>query len=88
MHKLLFESWIFIATWIEVCDYVEGGRSADMDTKKDGCLEAGRFLLWYSFGSSTTWTEVLLTKKFDPTGVWTHDLQIMTVHFMSLRCLR
>ena len=21
---------------------------------------------------------------FDPTGVWTHDLQIMTVHFMSL----
>ena len=25
--------------------------------------------------------------KFDPTGVRTHDLQIMTVHFMSLRCL-
>ena len=22
--------------------------------------------------------------KFDPTGVQTHDLQIMTVHFMSL----
>ena len=25
--------------------------------------------------------------KFDPTGVRTHDLQIITVHFMSLRCL-
>ena len=25
--------------------------------------------------------------KFDPTGVRTHDLQIMTVQFMSLRCI-
>ena len=25
--------------------------------------------------------------KFDPLGIRTHDLQIMTVHFMSLRCL-
>ena len=25
-------------------------------------------------------------KLFDRSEVWTHDLQIMTVHFMSLRC--
>ena len=30
-------------------------------------------------------TEVLRTPKFDPTEVRTHDLQIMTVHSMSLR---
>ena len=24
--------------------------------------------------------------KFDPTGIRTHDLQVITVHFMSLRC--
>ena len=30
-------------------------------------------------------TEVLRIPMFDPTGVQTHDFQIMTVHFMSLR---
>ena len=29
-------------------------------------------------------TEVLHTRQFNPTGVRTHDLQIMTVHFISL----
>ena len=31
--------------------------------------------------------EVLMHPKFNPTWVRTHDLQIITVHFMSLRCL-
>ena len=36
---------------------------------------------YLKFGSSTT------HPKFDPTGVQTHDLQIMTIHFMTLKCL-
>ena len=30
-------------------------------------------------------TEALRTPKFDPNGIRTHDLQIVTVHFMSPR---
>ena len=41
----------------------------------------------YMFSSSTTWDRTTTHPKFDPTGVRTHDLQIMTVHFMSLRRL-
>ena len=39
------------------------------------------------FGSSTTEDRSTTHNKFSPAGVWTHDLQIMTVHFMSLRRL-
>ena len=39
-------------------------------------------------GSSTTYRDRSTTHpKFDPTEVQTHDLQIMTIHFMSLRRL-
>ena len=41
----------------------------------------------YIFDSSTTWDSSTTYLKFDPTGVRTHDLQIITVHFMSLKCL-
>ena len=41
----------------------------------------------YMFSLSTTWDRSTMHSKFDPTGVRTHDLQIMTVHFMSLRRL-
>ena len=37
------------------------------------------------FSSSTTWGRSTMHPKFDPTGVRTHDLRIITVHFMSLR---
>ena len=40
---------------------------------------------YYMFSSSTTWDRSTTHPKFDPTGVRTHDFQIMTVHFMSLR---
>ena len=42
----------------------------------------------YVFGLSTTWTEVLCkqTPRLTQRGS-THDLPIMTVHFVSLRCL-
>ena len=33
------------------------------------------------------WFKYNLGEKFDPTRVRIHNLQIMTVHFMSLRCL-
>ena len=36
------------------------------------------------FGSSTTLDRCTTYPKFSPVGAWTHDLQIMTVHFMSL----
>ena len=39
------------------------------------------FWIQYNLDKSTT------HPKFDPTGIQTHDLQIMTVHFMSLRRL-
>ena len=39
------------------------------------------------FSSTTTWDRNTMHLKFDPTGVQTHDLQIMTVHFMSQRLL-
>ena len=39
------------------------------------------------FSLSTTWDRSTTHPKFDLTGVQTHDLQIMTVHFMSLRRL-
>ena len=39
------------------------------------------------FSSSTTWDRSTTHPKFNLTGVRTHDLQIMTVHFMSLRRL-
>ena len=39
------------------------------------------------FNSSTTWDRSTTHPKFDPTRVRSHDLQIMTVHFMSLRRL-
>ena len=39
------------------------------------------------FSSSTTWDRSTTQPKFDPTRVRTYDLQIMTVHFMSLRRL-
>ena len=39
------------------------------------------------FSSSTTWDRSTMHPKFDPTGFRTHDLQIMIVHFMSLRHL-
>ena len=39
------------------------------------------FLIKYNFDRSTT------LSKLNPIGVRTHDLQIMTVHFMSLRRL-
>ena len=35
--------------------------------------------------SSTTWGRSTTHPKFDSTGVRTHDLQIMTVYFMSLK---
>ena len=35
------------------------------------------------FSSSTTWDRSTTHPKFDPTGVRTHDLQLMTVIFMS-----
>ena len=43
--------------------------------------------VYYIFGSSTTQDRSTMHPKFDPTGVQTHDLQIMTVHFTSLRRL-
>ena len=39
------------------------------------------FWIKYDLGRSTT------HPKFDPTGIQTHDLQIMTAHFMSLKHL-
>ena len=39
----------------------------------------------YTFDSSTTWDRTTTHPKFD--WVRTHDLQIMTAHFMSLRRL-
>ena len=39
------------------------------------------------FGSSTTKDRSTTHPKFNLTGVRTHNLQIMTVHFMSLRSL-
>ena len=41
----------------------------------------------FIFGSSMTLDRSTTHPKFDPTGVRTHDLQIMTVYFMSLRRL-
>ena len=41
----------------------------------------------YILDSSTTWDRSNTHPKFDPTGVWTHDIQIKTVHYMSLRCM-
>ena len=38
----------------------------------------------YIFSSSTTWDRSTMHPKFDLTRVRTHDLQVMTVHFMSL----
>ena len=35
----------------------------------------------------TTYNRITTHPKFNPTGVRTHGLPIMTVHFMSLRCL-
>ena len=40
-------------------------------------------LLGFKYDSSRSTTH----PKFGPTGIWTHDLQIMTAHFMSLRRL-
>ena len=48
------------------------------------CLSAVQLNM---FGSSTTWDRSTMHPKFDPIGVRTHDLQIMTVHFMSVRLL-
>ena len=39
------------------------------------------------FSSCMTWDRSTTHPKFDPIGVRTHDLQIMAVHFMSLRRL-
>ena len=39
------------------------------------------------FGSSTTSDRSTMHPKFNPTRVQSHNLQIMTIHFMSLRCL-
>ena len=39
------------------------------------------FNLNHMFSSSTTWDRNTTHPKFNPTGVRTHDLQIMTVHF-------
>ena len=36
------------------------------------------------FSSSTTWERSTMHLKFDLTGIRTHDLQIMIVHFMLL----
>ena len=44
-------------------------------------------ILYYIFGSSTTWDKSTTHPKFDQTWARTHDLQIMTAHFMSLRRL-
>ena len=52
------------------------------------CCEIQVLLLFvYFFGSSPTQCRSTTHPKFDPMGVRTHDLQIMTVHFMSLRRL-
>ena len=40
------------------------------------------------FSSSVTLTEGLWIPKFDCTGPQTHDLWIVTEHFMPLRCFR
>ena len=45
------------------------------------------YIILFMFSSSTTWDRSTTHPKFDPTGIRTHDLQIMTVHFMSLRRL-
>ena len=37
------------------------------------------------FSSSTTWDRSTMHPNFDPKGVRIHDLQIMTVHSISLR---
>ena len=37
---------------------------------------------FFMFSSSTTWDRSTMHPKFDLTGVRTHDLQIITVHFM------
>ena len=49
----------------------------------------GRRMTWGKniCGSSTTQDRSTTHPKFNLTGVQTHDFQIMTVHFMSLRCL-
>ena len=39
------------------------------------------------FGLRTTLDRSTPYPKFSTVGAWTHDLQIMTVHFMSLRFL-
>ena len=35
----------------------------------------------------TTKDRSTIHPKFVPTRIWTHNIQIMTVHFMLLRCL-
>ena len=44
------------------------------------------FYFYFIFGLSTTWTEVLRTLGLTGPGL-EHDLQIMTEHFISPRCL-
>ena len=39
------------------------------------------------FSSNATWDRSTTHPKFDPTGVRTHDLQIMTVHFIFWRAI-
>ena len=51
------------------------------------CFIIGRADYIIVLGSSTTLDRNTMHPKFDLTGVQTHDLQIMTVHFMSLRRL-
>ena len=36
---------------------------------------------YYIFGSSTTWDSIAMYPMFDPTGVQTHNLKIMSVPY-------
>ena len=58
-----------------------------MQVAEDACYEIYHIVILYVLVQVRLRTEILSTPKFDLTTVQNHDLQIMTVHCMSLRRL-
>ena len=65
---------------------------ASLESEEKRCKILFTFLLplivcYCIFDSSTTCWKILRTPSSTGLEVWIHDLQIMTINFMSLRCL-
>ena len=75
--------WFFCLcdSTIDGANELKDGQIKESNTLGKQQTQINEYIFWYKYDQARSSTH----PKFNPVGVWTHDLQMKTAHLMSLR---